>query len=183
MNKNKISGIYKITNKITGDFYIGSSKNIKQRWAMHKSPSIWKEHSNSKLYKDMAQYGRENFIFEVIEKTNNLLIREQYFIEQFKPVYNSIRATGLDTERIKNTKKLCNKAYYQIHRDEHLVKRKAYYQIHRDEYLVKRKIYNSRLCLYDGETLTLKALTNRFWRKGISHPTIEAKKYLIGDNK
>lgn len=31
MEQNKISGVYKITNNITGDFYIGSSKNIKQR--------------------------------------------------------------------------------------------------------------------------------------------------------
>ena len=29
---NKISGIYKITNIITGDFYIGSSKDVKKRW-------------------------------------------------------------------------------------------------------------------------------------------------------
>ena len=27
----KISGIYKITNTITNDFYIGSSKDVKQR--------------------------------------------------------------------------------------------------------------------------------------------------------
>ena len=182
MYKNKISGVYKITNKITGDFYIGSSKNIKERWAAHKSPSIWKEHPNSKLYKDMAQYGRENFIFEVIEKTNDLRIREQNFIEQFKPVYNSVRATGLDTERIKDTKKRCDKAYYQTHRDEHLAKCKAYYQTHREEYLVKNKIYCSRLCIYKSETLTLKALTNRFFRQGIPHARVEAKKYLIGEN-
>lgn len=28
----KICGVYKITNTVTGDFYIGSSKNAKQRW-------------------------------------------------------------------------------------------------------------------------------------------------------
>ena len=38
---NKISGVYKITNNITGDCYIGSSSNIKQRWAAEKSPSTW----------------------------------------------------------------------------------------------------------------------------------------------
>ena len=27
----KISGIYKITNTITGDFYIGSSKDVKKK--------------------------------------------------------------------------------------------------------------------------------------------------------
>ena len=31
----KISGVYKITNTITGDFYIGSSKNVKKRWVEH----------------------------------------------------------------------------------------------------------------------------------------------------
>ena len=27
----KISGVYKITNTVTGDFYIGSSKDVKDR--------------------------------------------------------------------------------------------------------------------------------------------------------
>lgn len=34
---NKISGVYKITNTITGDSYIGSSKNVKDRWKAHIS--------------------------------------------------------------------------------------------------------------------------------------------------
>lgn len=29
----KISGVYKITNIITNDCYIGSSKDVKRRWA------------------------------------------------------------------------------------------------------------------------------------------------------
>ena len=56
----KISGIYKITNIITGDFYIGSSKNIKQRWLSHKVPSAWSKHPNSRMYQDMAKYGLNN---------------------------------------------------------------------------------------------------------------------------
>lgn len=43
ISKDKISGVYKITNKITGDFYIGSSKNIKRRWYSHKCPYRLKE--------------------------------------------------------------------------------------------------------------------------------------------
>ena len=35
-NFQKISAVYKITNKINGKFYIGSSTNIKQRWNSHK---------------------------------------------------------------------------------------------------------------------------------------------------
>ena len=60
---NKISGVYKITNVITGDFYIGSSKNIKQRWNDHKKPSVWTRYSNSMLYRYMAQFGLSSFSF------------------------------------------------------------------------------------------------------------------------
>ena len=164
MEQNKISGVYKITNTITGDFYIGSSKDIKKRWAKHRSPSDQKQHPNSKLYKSMAQYGRDNFTIEVIEETDNLKEREQYYIECLKPSYNNYRAKGWDIERSKETHKRNHKEWYEIHRDEHLTKMKANY---------------SRLCFYEGETLTLSALTKRFQRQGIPHYTLEAKKYLL----
>lgn len=92
----KIAGIYKITNNITGDFYIGSSQNIKQRWHQHKNPAFWKQHLNIKLYKDMAQYGKDNFTIDVIEETDSLKEREQYWVDKLKPSYNVRRANGKD---------------------------------------------------------------------------------------
>ena len=164
MRKIKISGVYKITNNITGDFYIGSSKNIKLRWATHKSPSKWKQYPNSRLYKDMSQYGRDNFTIEVIEETTDLRNREQYYIEQLKPAYNDRHADGYNIERCKEHQKEYQKEWYKVNRDEQLAKSKA---------------YDSRLCLYEGETLTLKALSIRFRKQEIAHPCKEAKKYLI----
>lgn len=39
MNKKmKISGVYSIVNNVTGDFYIGSSVDVKRRWTAHRSP-------------------------------------------------------------------------------------------------------------------------------------------------
>ena len=175
----KISGVYSITNNITGDFYIGSSCDIKKRWASHKCLSVWKAYPNLKLYQDMAKYGKNNFIFEVIEETTDLHNREQYYIEQLKPSYNSLYAKGHDTERYKEHKKEYQKEWYKVHQNEKLAKNKAYYYTHRDERLTKRNIYQSKLCLYEGETLTLTALSNRFFRQGISHARLEAKKYLI----
>ena len=175
----KIVGVYKITNNITGEFYIGSSKNIKSRWASHKIPSAHKKHPNSKLYKDMAKYGLDNFTFEVIEETTDLKEREQYWIEQLKPSYNNNRAKGFDIERLKETTRRCNKEWYEIHKDEKLAYSKAYHQANRDKDLAKGEAYRSRLCLYNGEALTLHALSTRFRRQGIPHPTIEAKKYLL----
>ena len=86
----KISGVYKITNTITNDFYIGSSKDVKRRWKEHKKPSTWNKQSNSQLYKDMQKYGLENFVFEVLEEVeaDSLKEAEQQFIEKLKPTYN-----------------------------------------------------------------------------------------------
>ena len=161
MEQNKISGVYKITNNITGDLYIGSSTDIKRRWANHKLISVWKRHPNVELYKAMAEFGLDNFKFEVLEETTDLRNREQYYIEQLKPSYNNYRAKGFDTERYKETHRRCNKEWNKSHQNEHLAMNKVYY---------------SRLCLYKGKTLTLRALSSRFCQQGIPHPTLKAKK-------
>ena len=178
MKENKIAGVYKITNTITGEFYIGSSKNIKYRWATHKCLSMWKQHPNSKLYKDMASYGLDNFTFEIIEKTGNLKEREQYWVDQLKPSYN-VRRAKREIEDFEEAHKQRSKAWYKFNRNERLAYSKAYKCIHREELLTKSKDYCSRLCLYNGETLTLRALSSRFRRQGILHPTLKAKEYLL----
>ena len=152
----KISGIYKITNTITGDFYIGSSKDIKRRWREHKWPSSWNKQPNNPLYQDMQKYGLDKFEFEILAEVeeDSLKEKEQQFIETLKPTYNNINAKGLNVARYKEYEKSD--------------KRKKH-----------RKEYQNQLCFYNGETLTLRALSKRFMRKGIPHPTIEAKKYLL----
>lgn len=63
---NKISAVYKIVNTVTGDFYVGSSRNVKKRWRAHKSPSNWKEEPNKLLYIDMQKYGVDKFRFQIL---------------------------------------------------------------------------------------------------------------------
>ena len=153
---NTIYGVYKITNTITGDFYIGSSKDVKHRFAEHKCPSRWKAYPNNPMYLDMQKYGIDKFEFQVIEEAESEQLKEieQQFIETLKPTYNNRNANGLDVERQKKRKK---------------------------EWKKHHKQYGNQLCLYNGETLTLSALYTRFSRAGIPHPTIEAKKYLISE--
>ena len=150
----KLSGIYKITNTVTGDFYIGSSKNVKRRWESHKWPSIWKKCPNNPMYLDIQKYGVDKFEFQVIEEVevDKMKEMEQQFIEKLQPTYNNRRANGLDFER---RKKACKKAHNK---------------------------YDNQLCYYNGQTITLNALRMRFIKAGIPHPVIEAKKYLIGGN-
>lgn len=147
----KISAVYKIVNTVTGEFYIGSSVNVKRRWARHKCPSTWKQCPNSPLYQDMQKYGVDKFRFQMLAPVMPEYLKqvEQEFIELLNPTYNDRYSKGLDVEKIKATHKESNKKYL------------------------------SQLCEYNGETLTLGALAHRFHRAGISHPNIEAREYLI----
>ena len=168
-----ISGIYKIINTVTNDFYIGSSKNIKKRWAEHKKPSVWKKYPNKQLYQDMRKYGVDKFEFEIIAEVeiDSLKEMEQQFIERLKPTYNQMNAKGLNVERRKKAQKEYEKT------DKRKKAKKEYEKT--DKRKKAKKEYNNQLCFYNGETITLTALKTRFWRKGISNPTIEAKKYLL----
>ena len=159
-----ISGIYRIINTVTGDFYIGSSKNVKHRWASHKCPSSLNKHPNNPMYLDMKKYGVDKFEFEILEvvEADKLKEAEQQFIETLKPTYNSNRANGWDFERRKE---------YQIEYQKS-DKCKEYMKEYKNK-------YNNQLCCYNGKTLTLNALSTRFSKAGIPHPTAEAKKYLV----
>ena len=165
----KISAVYRITNTVTGDFYIGSSNDIKRRFAEHKAPSKWNECPNNPMYLDMKKYGIENFVFEVIAEVeeDSLKEAEQKFIETLKPTYNNRNANGLDIDKFKEYQKEYQKEYH---------KSEKYKESHRK---ASNKYYN-QLCYYNGETLTLRALYLRFYKAGISNPTLEAKKYIIG---
>lgn len=63
------SGIYKITNTLNGNLYIGLSKNLTQRMSEHKSRYLaeGRQSYDSPLYRAFRKYGIENFSFEVIE--------------------------------------------------------------------------------------------------------------------
>lgn len=173
--KNKISGIYKITNLVTGDFYIGSSKNIKRRWATHKCSSTWISRPGVKLYQAFIEYDLNNFSFEIIEETDNLREREQYWIDQLNPSYNINKANGRDLERYNET----YNEWYKSHREEMVAKCKEWKDTHREEFRNVHKKCNNRLCLYEDEILTINALSNRFHNQGIPHAWLEAKKYLL----
>jgi|ERR1035437_2744881 group I intron endonuclease len=83
------SGIYKITNLKNGKFYIGSSKNIEERWDYHKQHLHGKYHINPKLQHAWNFYGEDTFLFEIIEETNPkqeiLFDREQHYLDKLKP--------------------------------------------------------------------------------------------------
>lgn len=80
--------IYKITNKITSDIYVGYSYNYLKRWYFHKRNA--RIGINTFLYKAIRKYGVENFYIEVIEDCDNSLNEQQekYWIQKLSPRYN-----------------------------------------------------------------------------------------------
>ena len=86
----KICGVYKIENKVNGNIYIGSSKDIDYRWLIHTIKLNTGKHYNKHLQRAWNLYGYNNFEFVIIEEcANDLLInREQYFIDNLQPKYN-----------------------------------------------------------------------------------------------
>lgn len=79
-------GIYKITNKINGKFYIGQSIDIKRRFIEHKTP----HGTMTSIKLAIKKYGKENFSFEIIEEceVEQLDEKEIYWIEKLNPIYN-----------------------------------------------------------------------------------------------
>lgn len=86
----EISGIYKITNKLNGKFYIGSASNIKRRWRQHRFDLIHNTHDNIHLQRSWNKYGQEEFLFELVEECDkgSLVLREQFYMDTLNPQYN-----------------------------------------------------------------------------------------------
>lgn len=84
------SGIYYLKNIENNKLYIGSSKNIRSRIYNHKNKSKHKKHDNPYLQNVVNKYGFSIFECGILEKCDekDLLIKEQYYIDNLKPEYN-----------------------------------------------------------------------------------------------
>jgi len=84
-------GIYKITNLINGKFYIGSTVDLDKRWKNHKRALNKEVHHSSLLQYDWNFYGKDVFVFEIIEEVLNksfLIGLESYYFGVLRPEYN-----------------------------------------------------------------------------------------------
>jgi group I intron endonuclease len=92
------SGIYKITNLVNQKFYIGSSVNLYNRFHTHSTKLKTQVHTSKHLQASYNKYGKDNFIFEVIEycKKEILVEREQWFLDTLNPQYNKRKDATLN---------------------------------------------------------------------------------------
>jgi group I intron endonuclease len=80
----RVSGVYAIRNLVSGRIYVGSSANIKHRWMTHRHQLNNGTHHSRLLQRSWEKHGAMAFSFEIIEiveTTDDLLSREQYWID------------------------------------------------------------------------------------------------------
>ena len=94
-------GIYLITNKKTGHFYVGSSNCIQRRWYEHTSTLNRNVHGNLYLQNAWNKYGSENFLFEVLEQCDESLLaeREAHWIAYYDSLNRAKGYNLTDVER------------------------------------------------------------------------------------
>lgn len=90
LNDNRgLSGIYLWVNKFNSNIYVGSGVNLSKRILSYYNQSELIR--NPRPIKDaLLKYGHDNFILAILEydTKENLLEREQYYIDLLEPNYN-----------------------------------------------------------------------------------------------
>ena len=113
----KRSGVYQIRNLINQKIYVGSSVNIYNRKSTHFSKLKSNVHTNRHLQNAYNKYGKEYFVFCVLEYCDDIFEREQYYFDLLKPKYNireivasnlQLPCTNKTREKISKTLKLKN---------------------------------------------------------------------------
>jgi group I intron endonuclease len=145
---NKYGRIYKLFNKLdTTKFYIGSTiKKLNDRLSAHCSASI---KGKTPLYEYMRNIGKEKFTIELIEdniEVDNLIIRENYWIQELKPNLNkNIFLTRTEKERDKhkyekNKEKIKKRVNERrlLKRDEINAQKREHYAKNKEKILAKQ---------------------------------------------
>ena len=81
-----ITGVYKITNLVNNMCYVGQAANVKDRWKTHIKRGLGCETGPQlKIYSAMAEYGLENFTWELVVECSreNLSEQERYWIDLY----------------------------------------------------------------------------------------------------
>lgn len=89
-------GVYALICRVTHKFYIGSSVYLGCRLLDYMQPAYLARRENLPVTRAIIKYGLTNFCFIVLEtcELENVLVREQYWLDFLKPDYNLSPTAG-----------------------------------------------------------------------------------------
>uniref|UniRef100_UPI0022385A38 GIY-YIG endonuclease n=1 Tax=Ramaria cf. rubripermanens TaxID=2016387 RepID=UPI0022385A38 len=174
-NKDK-AGIYRFSNKLNGNFYIGSSINLSKRFSNYFNISyISKVKNDLTISRALVKYGDINFTLEILEYCEvisgyELLKREQFYLDLLKPAYNieKIAGSSIGVVRSEETKDKISKSLKGVYTGE---KSALFGKLHTEEtkYLMsKLKVGNKNPLYGKSHTDATKALMSKA-KLGKSH--------------
>ena len=96
-------GIYKLTNTVTGEGYVGQALDIYKRWNDHCKDGLGAgtkaASAQAKLYGNIRKYGLSNFTFEVLEECPSVDLNRKE--KEYISLYDTF-ATGLNATQGNN---------------------------------------------------------------------------------
>lgn len=95
----RICGVYAITLGKDGRTYVGSSVNVRRRWTVHRWSLNGGRHHSRHLQRAWDKYSPNDFEFELLEECdqNQLVEREQHWIDRLYPDFNMTLVAGVKT--------------------------------------------------------------------------------------
>lgn len=89
--------VYQIKNLTNGRVYVGSTINFAQRKWRHLYDLKRGKHRSRFMQRDFNKCGSNAFVIEIIEdvsEVDNLIAREQHWLDTLQPPYNSAKLAG-----------------------------------------------------------------------------------------
>jgi hypothetical protein len=94
-NFNK-AGVYRWVNTLNDHSYVGSSINLANRFLLYYSVAFLILYNTRLINQALIEYGFANFNLEILEYCDpkDVLSREQFFLDYFKPELNILTVAG-----------------------------------------------------------------------------------------
>lgn len=131
------TGIYKITNPVNNEIYIGSAAvSLRKRFWNHKRLLKLNKNPCKYLQRIYNKTPNVDFIFEVLElcSKEECIKREQHYIDTLKPKYNLCKVAGSVLGKKKTKKELKNQFEAQrVYSDQ--------------EVIIMFDMYNKKVCV------------------------------------
>lgn len=192
MSKEIIMGIYKITNIKNGKFYIGSSKDIQNRWNKHIYHLNRKDHINKKIQNAWNKYGADSFHFEIIDTIENveeLEELEQTYIDILTPWkqkigYNIAKYTGVNAFRGMTHDERVRKIISETNKGRFTGEKSSTVKLTWEDVRKIRELYKIMSCsqiakIYPVDVSGIKyIIRNKTWYDENYHPPEKTKEFL-----